>query len=622
MLPISIPAMRLLLLSALFFPAALFALGDPPGFLVQPGDGMSPAETAAGMKVPDGFSVKVFAAEPDIVQPIAFAIDDRGRLWVCENLSYPDWKADGNDRIVILEDTDGDGKFDKKTLFYDKLNNVSAIEVGFGGVWVGSNPSLYFIPDKNGDDVPDAAPEVVLDGWAHDDMHEILNSFAWGPDGWLYGTQGVFTYSKVGRPGAPDSERTPINAGVWRLHPQTRKFEVFAHGTSNPWGVDWNDFGQCFITACVIPHLYHVALGGLYQRQGGKHFNEFAYDDIKTIARHRHWGGADWAEGSRSQAASTDEAGGGHAHAGAMVYLGDSWPAKYRNTIFMNNIHGNRINNDSLMPDGSGYGGDRLPDFMKSTDKWYRGLAIKYGPDGSVFVSDWYDARACHQQTPHDRRNGRIYKITYLDARQSPVALAKLGDAELVKLQLHANDWFVRHARRILQERGPNPETHRALRDMIADAKLTVPQRLRALWALHVTGGFDEAAAKPLLAGKEPWLCAWAIQLLCEKSAPSDETIKDLARIARLGESQVVRLYLASALQRLPVEKRWDLAAGLMTHPEDQVDPNLTMMMWYGIEPLIPSDLARAATLLRGAKAPKLQEYIARRMASVSTKPK
>ena len=187
MLPISIPAMRLLLLSALFFPAALFALGDPPGFLVQPGDGMSPAETAAGMKVPDGFSVKVFAAEPDIVQPIAFAIDDRGRLWVCENLSYPDWKADGNDRIVILEDTDGDGKFDKKTLFYDKLNNVSAIEVGFGGVWVGSNPSLYFIPDKNGDDVPDAAPEVVLDGWAHDDMHEILNSFAWGPDGWQIG---------------------------------------------------------------------------------------------------------------------------------------------------------------------------------------------------------------------------------------------------------------------------------------------------------------------------------------------------------------------------------------------------------------------------------------------------
>ena len=611
-----------LLLVALAIPAtALFAADDPPGFLVQPGDGMSAAETAAGMKVPEGFSVKVFAAEPDIVQPIAFSIDDRGRLWVCENLSYPDWKPEGNDRITILEDTDGDGKFDKKTLFYDQLNNVSAIETGFGGVWVGSNPNLFFIPDKNGDDVPDSAPEVVLDGWGHEDMHEIINSFAWGPDGWLYGTQGVFTNAKVGKPGTPDSERVPFNAGLWRLHPQTRKFEVFAHGTSNPWGVDWNDYGQCFITACVIPHLYHLTLGGLYQRQAGKHFDQFAYDDIKTIARHRHWGGNDWAAGSRSQAASTDEAGGGHAHAGAMIYLGDSWPVKYRNTIFMNNIHGNRINNDSLMPDGSGYGGDRLPDFMLSTDKWYRGLAIKYGPDGSVFVSDWYDARACHQQKPHDRRNGRIYKIVYGDARQSPVDLAKLSDGELVKLQLNPNDWFVRHARRILQERGANAETHRALRELLADKNLTVPQRLRVLWALHVSGGFDDALAKQVIAGKDPWLTAWAIQLFFENGVASDEMLKELARIARLGESQTVRLYLASALQRIPVENRWDIAAGLMMHPQDQVDPNLTMMVWYGIEPLIPSDPARAASLLKGSKAPKLQEYIARRMASIAAKP-
>jgi putative membrane-bound dehydrogenase-like protein len=597
----------------------LVALDDPPGFPVQPGDGLPPAETAAGMKVPDGFSVKVFAAEPDIVQPITFAIDDRGRLWVCENLSYPDWKPEGNDRIVILEDTDGDGKFDKKTLFYDKLNNVSGIEIGFGGVWVGSNPNLFFIADKNGDDKPDGPPEVVLDGWGHEDMHEILNSFAWGPDGWLYGTQGVFTQSNVGKPGAPDSERTRLNCCVWRLHPQTRKFEVFAHGTSNPWGVDWNDYGQCFITACVIPHLYHIIQGGIYQRQGGKHFNPYFYEDIKTIARHRHWAaGKDWAEGSRSQTMSTDEAGGGHAHAGAMVYLGDSWPEKYRNTIFMNNIHGNRINNDSLTPDGSGYGGDRLPDFMKSTDKWYRGLAIKYGPDGSVFVSDWYDARACHQQTPHDRRNGRIYKIVYNDAKQSPVDLAKLSDAELVKLQLHRNDWFVRHARRLLQERGPNPEVHQALKVMIGNAELTVPQRLRALWALQVSGGFNESFGKMLLADKEPWLRAWSVQFLCEKAPPSTPVLKEIARLARLDDSPNVRLYVAAAMQRLPLEDRWDIASGLASHPEQQVDPNLTCMIWFGIEPAIPTDPARSAALIGTSKVPKLQEFIARRMASVN----
>ena len=270
---------------------------NPPGFIVQPGVTTAPEETARKMKVPEGFSVKVFAAEPDIVQPIAFAMDGRGRLWVCENLSYPNWKPDGNDRITILEDTDGDGRFDKKKLFYDKLNNASAIEVGFGGVFVGSNPHLLFIADKNGDDEPDGAPEVLLDGWGHQDMHEILNSFAWGPDGWLYGCQGVFTQSSVGPPGTPENQRTPFNAGVWRWHPTKRKFEVFAHGTSNPWGIDWNDQGQAFITACVIPHLYHVVQGGLYQRQAGKHFNPNAYDDIKTIAKHRHFAGGDWARG-------------------------------------------------------------------------------------------------------------------------------------------------------------------------------------------------------------------------------------------------------------------------------------------------------------------------------------
>jgi hypothetical protein len=284
----------------------------------------------------------------------------------------------------------------------------------------------------------------------------------------------------------------------------------------------------------------------------------------------------------------------------------------------MNNIHGNRINNDSLMPDGSGFSGDRLPDFMKSTDKWYRGLGVKYGPDGSVFVSDWYDARACHQQKPHDRRNGRIYKIVYQDAHHDPVDLAKLSNEELVKLQLHKNDWFVRHARRILQERGPNPEVHRALAALLADAKLTVPQRLRALWALHVTSGFTDALAKALLDGKEPWLKAWTVQLLCQDKVPDDELLRDFAAIARDSASRIERLYIASALQRLPVEKRWKILTGLVAHPEDQTDQNLSLMIWYGLEPVIATDPEQAAMLLGNCKVPKVQEFMARRMASLS----
>jgi putative membrane-bound dehydrogenase-like protein len=221
------------------------------------------------------------------------AMDDRGRVWVAEAYAYPRRVADeeARDRVLIFEDRDGDGRFDQRTVFYEGLNLVSGLQVGFGGVWVGAAPYLLFIPDRDGDDKPDGKPEVMLDGWAYQDTHETLNSFIWGPDGWLYGCHGVFTHSNVGKPGADDANRTRINAGIWRYHPTRHEFEVFAEGTSNPWGVDFDSHGQAFATACVIPHLYHIIQGGRYQRQAGQHFNPHTYDDIKTIARHRHWVG-------------------------------------------------------------------------------------------------------------------------------------------------------------------------------------------------------------------------------------------------------------------------------------------------------------------------------------------
>ncbi len=235
-------------------------------------------------------------------QPIAMALDDRGRLWVAEAYTYPIRapEGQGKDRILIFEDTDGDGKFDKRTVFAENLNLVSGLEVGFGGVFVGAAPYLLFIPDRNGDDIPDGKPEVLLDGFGYEDTHETLNTFTWGPDGWLYGCHGVFTHSNVGKPGTPKSERVPINAGIWRYHPTRHKFEVFAEGTSNPWGVDFDDHGQAFCTACVIPHLYHMIQGGRYQRQAGEHIDPYTYDDIQTIADHRHYVGRHAARRQRS----------------------------------------------------------------------------------------------------------------------------------------------------------------------------------------------------------------------------------------------------------------------------------------------------------------------------------
>ncbi|MEX0711134.1 MAG: PVC-type heme-binding CxxCH protein, partial [Pirellulales bacterium] len=422
--------------------------------------GLDPVEAAAAMTVPEGFAVTLFAGEPDVQQPIAQAIDDRGRLWVAEAYSYPFHVPDdeARDRILIFEDVDGDGRFDRRTVFIDKLNLVSGIEIGFGGVWVGMAPYLLFIPDRDGDDVPDGPPEKLLDGWGFEDTHETLNAFIWGPDGWLYGCHGVFTHSRVGKPGTPDDQRVPINAGIWRYHPTWHEFEVFAHGTSNPWGIDFNDQGQAMVTACVIPHLFHVIQGGRYQRQAGQHFNPYTYADIQTIALHRHWVGANPHAGNNR----SDEAGGGHAHAGAMIYLGGSWPEPYRNQIFMNNIHGARLNMDLLAPRGSGYVGDRAPDFLLANDAWSQIINLQYGPDGQMYMIDWYDKNQCHHRDPagHDRTNGRIFKVSFQGARGVTVDMAAKTDEELVELQLEPNDWYVRHARRLLQERGGSPAVH------------------------------------------------------------------------------------------------------------------------------------------------------------------
>src|SRR6267142_2092471 len=420
--------------------------------------GLPPEQAAKEMTLPPGFKVTLFAGEPDVMQPIAFAIDDRGRLWVAEAYTYPIRAPEGKgkDRILIFEDTNGDGKFDRRTVFMEGLNLVSGLEVGFGGVWVGAAPYLMFIPVKDGDEPkPAGKPQILLDGWAYQDTHETLNTFTWGPDGWLYGCQGVFTHLNVGKSGAPNSERTRLNAGVWRYHPTKHTFELFAEGTSNPWGIDFDEHGQCIIEACVIPHLFHMIQGGRFERQAGSHFNPHVYDDIKTFADHVHWVGNKGPHAGNSRSAA---AGGGHAHAGMLIYQEDNWPEQYRGKLFMNNIHGACINMDIPERQGSGFVGHHAPNFIDFNDSWSQIINLEAGPDGAVYMIDWYDKNQCHHTDPngHDRSNGRIFKIAYGETKSSPVDLAKKTDEELIDLAINRGDWFSRHARRILQERAAN----------------------------------------------------------------------------------------------------------------------------------------------------------------------
>ena len=573
---------------------------------------LKPAEAVAKMSIPDGFDVSVFASEPDIGEPIAFCFDDRGRMWVAENFNYQTRRQHTDDqvsRIQILEDTDGDGIFDKKKTFTDKLTFTSGLACGFGGVFVGSPPNLAFIPDADGDDVPDGPPQILLDGWGIRDRHETLNSFIWGPDGWLYGCHGVFTHSNVGKPGTSEKNRQFIDGGIWRYHPTGKTFEIFARGLSNPWGFDFNDHGQGFATCCVIPHLFHVVQGGTYHKQSRPHVNPHVYDDIKTIRDHTHLS----------------------AHGGARFYLADAFPKQYRDRLFMCNIHEHAVLTDVMEPSGSSFIGKHGDDFMPTNDLAWVGFSVEIGPEGGIYILDWHDQDVCGNAVKFPN-SGRVYRIMPKGGKaETQPNLRAMSDAELVELQMHANDWYVRQARTLLQYRASSGKLNLSL----VHSKLNVmfgmvpdaPKKLRALWSLQVTGGLSRDRLAELLTHNSEHVRAWAIQFLCDPSGinafqPEQNSgwkleagvLQQLADMARTDPSPIVRLYLASAIQRLPFAERWSILEGLVSHAEDVNDNNLPRMYWFALEPMVPKHRRKSLELVVAGKIPALQEFVARRL--------
>ena len=574
--------------------------------------GLSPQEAVKAFTMPEGFKASLIAAEPDLVQPIAFDFDDRGRLWVAEFKSYPKWAPTGNDRILIFEDTTGTGHYDKCKVFWDKGNHISGFQLGFGGVFVCCAPNLLYIPIKEDGDTPAAEPVVLLDGWSTKGGHNVFNGLTWGLDGWLYGCNGILCKSTVGKPGTPDNERVPFNCGIWRYHPVQHKFETVVHGTTNPWGIDFDDDGQMFFTNTVIGHLWHVIPGAHFKRMFGEDFNPNVYDLIEQCADHIHWAGGSWTT-SRGGKDKHGEAGGGHSHCGAMIYLGANWPEQYRNSLFTLNTHGNRVNNDILARKGSGMVGTHGKDFMFANDQMFRGVTIKSGPDGGVFVSDWNQGGECHSGS--DVTTGRIYKITYGDTKPVSIDLQKLSDPDLVNLHLDKDEWYVRHARRILQERKTQgklaPETYAALLKIYKENP-SVPRKLRALWTLFATGGATPEFLASQLDHEDENIRVWAIKLLAEQPITDPVAVK-FAAMAKSDTSAMVHVFIASTLQLMTTDQRWDILANLISHAEDAGDHNLPLMLWYAMEPLVPLETARALALAGNGKISLLRQYAARR---------
>lgn len=579
------------------------------------------ADRVSRMKLPPGFKATLFAAEPDVQNPIAMCWDERGRLWIAENYTYSDNKERFDlklrDRILILEDTDNDGRFDRRTVFAEDLQMLTSIERGFGGVYAMCPPHLLWIPTDG--DKPSGPPQILVDGFSTTaaSRHTFANGLKWGPDGWLYGRVGISSTSWAGVPGTPQAQRQPTAGGIWRYHPVRKLYEPYCHGTTNPWGMDWDRHGEMFFINTVIGHLWHGIQGAHYKRMHGDDPYPQIYDLIDQHADHYHWDSSEqWTDVRQlGVTAGSSRAGGGHAHVGLLLYQGDNFPPEYRGKLFTTNLHGRRVNVDRLERRGSGYVGRHEPDFMLTDDPWFRGIEIQAGPDGGVYILDWSDIGECHDNDGVHRTSGRIYKLTYGDARRPAEAdLTRLPDTALVALQRNENEWLVRMARWELRERarvrGGLPELAPTLVHTFQSATAT-RVKLNAWWTLQQTAEFAPPDSRPhreadaqllraMLGSKDEHLHRWVTPQAIGTGHPSLEESSALVRLAR-----------ASALPSLPVLARTALAARLLAHGEDADDHNLPLMYWAGVRELAPDELVR---LFPSCRIPLVRRLIARRV--------
>ncbi|MDF1741319.1 MAG: c-type cytochrome [Verrucomicrobiales bacterium] len=550
------------------FPLAAADFPEPYNTEEAAAPPMSAEEVVKTAKLPEGFHLEVFASEPQVQQPISIAFDEQDRLWVAECYTFAErprrWDLELSDRILVLEDEDGDGKADKRTVFWDEGKRMTSAIPGHGGVWALCAPQLLFIPDADNDLVPDGDPVVVLDGFDAEKIgHNIANGLKWGPDGWLYGRHGIVETSWVGASGSPKSQRTPLNTSIWRYDPIGKKFEVFCHGGTNPWGLDWDRNGQLFYTNTVIGHLWHGIPGAYYTRMFGTHLNRHAYELIPHTADHYHWdnGSEKWSDIREGITDTTSALGGGHAHMGCLIYEGGVWPEEYHGDLFACNLHGRRVNRDHLEKEGVGYVAHHGEDFLMIEDPWFRGLDLITGPDGQVWMNDWSDTGECHDNDAIHRTSGRIYRIVY---------------------------------------DGPDKGTPAPNRPQWLTSRADPDFGMKDIEALLNSG--DEAKV------------AMGVRWLGEDAGGEEGTLATLLKIAEDSPAPLVRLELAASLQLLSGKDRFALAEVLSQEAQDAGDRQQSLMIWYGVEAVVPEFSALAVALAAKSKLPDVTRLVTRRL--------
>ena len=585
-------------------PAALPLAADVPPKL-------TPAESRATFQVAEGLEFRLVASEPMVRQPLCITFDDRGRLWVLQYLQYPNPNGlkpvevdqylrtrydrvpeppphgpKGADSILILDDPDGDGRYRSSKEFLGGLDLASGIAPGHDGLYVIQPPYLLFYSDKDHDDRPDGDPEVLLKGFGMEDAHAFANSLTWGPDGWLYGAQGSTVTARV--------RGVEFQQGIWRYHPRTKEFELFAEGGGNTWGIDFDRHGQLFAGGNTTEPLCHHVQGGYYIKGFGKHgplHNPYSFGYFNPV-RHQGFLGSGLT-------------------GGFVIYQGGLFPERFRNAVIYSNLRVNAMRTSRLEPDGSTFTTRFLEDFVVAGDRWFRPIKSLVGPDGALFVADWYDANISHTD-PKDRAKwyvpsrdtGRIWRVAPPGSppraeRMAP--LSQRSSADLVDLLKHPNAWYSREARRILGERRDPAVLPRLERMVRTESDETLA--LQALWAIEVGGGLSDDLAFALLDHPSEHVRAWTIRLLGDRRQVAPRFRQRLVDLAGREPSATVRNQLACTCKRLAGPVALPIVSQLLGRSEDVADPHVPLLLWWAIEDKAISDRAEVLGLVGSAEA-------------------
>ncbi|HLW65314.1 MAG TPA: c-type cytochrome [Gemmataceae bacterium] len=556
------------------------------------GNPLPPLEEWKKLHTQDDLTIDLIASEPQIQQPLHISFDERGRMWVVNYRQYPfpagvkiveydryiRAKFDkvppppphhfkGADKITIHTD-DGSGKFANVKVFQDGLNIATSVLHGRGGVWVMNPPYLLFYPDKNRDDVPDADPIVHLSGFGLEDTHSVASNLKWGPDGWIYGTQGSTCTAKVKVEIEKQTKTTDfLGQAIWRYHPEKHMFEIFAEGGGNTFGLEFDDVGRAFSGTNWGKYrgLYYVQ-GGYYIKGWGKHgplTNPYALGYFEHMP---HTGNADRLT---------------HTY---IVYGGGALPERFNGKIIGPNALQRRVSVTRLERDGSSFKTIEEPYLVTSEDGWFRPVDLKAGPDGALYIADLYENRISHVD-PRDnwhRESGRIYRVRAKDAKPlAPFDLTKTSGPELVDLLRSKNKWFRDTALRLLYDR-KDASLIPLLRQKLIE--YGEQDALEVLWALNACGGLDEARLLRAMCHSTPDVRRWAVRLAGDQNSVTTQVYEKMLDMAEHERDSQVRSQLASSAKRLGPLAGLSIVRNLLKHEEDVNDVHIPLLTWWAME--------------------------------------